>query len=101
MEHHARRLGRLAGRVRNVETFDAERIEIVGRQIQGVDQGAGAGLLRAFFRQQAGQLDGGILLRHLQPQPALFTRVVHCVDAHPGLLRQQVEQLAAHGFAGN
>lgn len=57
VEHHARRLGGLARRVRNVKALDREGIEVLFAQVQRLGEGPGTRLLRTLFGQQAGQLD--------------------------------------------
>jgi hypothetical protein len=100
LEHHARGLRRLARRVRDVEALDAEVVQVVAREVQRLDQRAGARLLRAFFGQQAGQLQPGIRLGHLQPVAALLARLEHRRHAPAGLQRDRLDQLAAHQVAG-
>ena len=96
MKHHARCLGVLSTSVRDVKAFDGEIVQIVSGQIQRVGQGPGACLLRAFFGQQARQLNIGVFLGHFQPDAPLLTRLLNNGDAHTGLLRQQLNQLFIH-----
>ena len=99
VKHHARSLGGFAGGVGNVKTLHPQRFQIVQRQIQRLHQGAGARLLRALFRKQAGELQVGVGLRHLQPLAALFARLVYRCHLHPRLHRQRLEQHLAHRLA--
>ena len=87
--------------MRDVETLDGELVQVFGRQIQRLGQGPRAGLLRALFRQQACQLQVGVLLRHVQPRAALLARLVDGVDAQAGLIRQRLHQRLVHGHAGH
>ena len=76
-------------------------VQIVGRQIQRIRQGAGSGLLRALLGQQAGQLNVGVFLTHLQPNPTLLTRVVHSRNFVSRLLRERCHQVLVHRHAGD
>ncbi|MNV49128.1 hypothetical protein D3C71_1410710 [compost metagenome] len=88
VEHHARRLGGFARRVRDVKTLDGELVKVFGRQVQRFGQRPGAGLLRSFFCQQTGQLQVGVLLRHVQPGAALFAGLVDRRHTHTTLVAQ-------------
>ena len=101
LKHHARRLGGFARRMRDVETLNAQEVQIVLRQVQRLRQRAGAGLLRAFFGKQAGQLQLRVVLCHIQPGTALLARLVHSRNPHARLHAQRVEQAALHRFAGD
>ena len=101
LEHHARGLRGFARGVRNIKALDAQLGQVFLRQVQSIHQRAGTGLLRAFFGQQARQLQASVLLRHVQPGAALFARLVHRMDAHAGLRSQRVQQGARHRRAGH
>ena len=101
VEHHARCLGGFARSVRNVEALDRELVQVLRRQVQCLGQGTRAGLLRALFRQKAGQLQVGVLLRHVEPGTALLARLVDGMYAHTGLLGQCVHQRLVHRHAGD
>ena len=62
-------------------------------------QSAGARLLRSFFGQQAGELQRGIGLSHVQPRPALLARLVHCVGLDAVLFRERLQQQLIHRLA--
>ena len=99
MKDDAGRLGVLSTGVRDVKALNAQLIQVIDRQVQRLGQCARARLLRAFLGQQARQLNIGVLLRHLQPDAALFTRLLHHGNAQTALLGQQRHQLFIDGMA--
>ncbi len=101
VEHHARGLGGFARRVRDVKALDGELVQVFGWQVQCLGQRAGARLLRAFLGQQPGQLQVGVLLRHVQPGAALLARLVDGMHAHTALLGQRRQQGLVHRHAGH
>ncbi|MNS69447.1 hypothetical protein D3C72_1027580 [compost metagenome] len=71
-KHHARCLRGFAGRVADVEAFDAQRIQrgFIGVQVQRLGQRQRAAGARAGFGQGAGQRHLGVLARLFQPRTA-------------------------------
>ena len=76
LEDDARRLGRLAGGVADVEALDPERMQVLDLEVERVDQGAGARLLRAFLGEQLGQAERGAVDAHVEPGAARLARLV-------------------------
>ena len=101
VKHHARRLRGLARRVRDVEALDRQVIQALHRQIQRLGERARARLLRTLLGQQARQLNVGVLLRHVEPGPALLARLVHRHRTLAGLLPKCVQQVFIHRFAND
>ena len=95
-EHHTRGLRVLACRVRNIKTLDVQLVQIVGGQIERLSQRPGAGLLRTFFGQQAGQLQFGVFFGHFQPYAAVLAGLRHGADFHARLCRQGGDQRFVH-----
>ena len=96
---HAAGLGGLAGGVADVETLDAQRVQVVQPQVQRIDQRAGSLALRTLLGQQARQRDLRPLLGHLQPSAALLTRLMLGVELDPQLLAQCRQQFGRHRMA--
>ena len=78
--------------MRNVKALNAQGVEFVQRHVQCFSQGPRARLLRAFFCQQACQLQVGIFLRHVQPDAALLARLVNGGELDAALRRQRTDQ---------
>ena len=78
-KHNTGGLRRLSGCVGNVETLDAQRLQISLGQIECLRQRACSGLLRALFGQQACQLQRHVGLCHFEPGAALLAGLMdHC-----------------------
>ena len=92
LKHHARGLGGFPCGVGNIKALNAQGVEFVQRHVQCFSQGAGTRLLRAFFCQQACQLQIGIFLRHVQPDAALLARLVNGGELDAALRRQRTDQ---------
>ncbi len=101
MKHDARGLRGLARRVGNVKALNPQGVDVIWHQIQRLHQGASPRLLRAFLAEQAGQLDVGVVLRHLQPNTALLTWVVDHADLGLRLLGQGFDQNPVNRHTGN
>ena len=99
LEHDAGRLCRLARGVADVETFDAEGVEVLGREVERFHQRAGARVLRPFLGQQLGELDLGALDAHVEPRSPRLARLVLRGDARPALRRQRVDERLVHRMA--
>ena len=92
LEHHAGCLSRLAGRVADVETLDAKRVELLDFQRQRVDQRPRARQLRTLLGQQLRQTQVSALDAHVQPRASRIARLVLGRDLDAALCRQRIDQ---------
>ena len=93
VKHHAGGLRVLAAGVADVKALDAQQAHMIGRQAQSLDQGPRARLLRALLIQQTRELNRRVLLRHIEPNATLLTRLHRDFEFASASFLQQRQQI--------
>jgi hypothetical protein len=62
--------------VADVEALDPERMQVLDREVERVDEGARARLLRAFLGEQLGEAQRRAADAHVEPGAARLARLV-------------------------
>jgi hypothetical protein len=88
----AGRLRRLAGGVADVEALDPERVQVLDREVERVDERTRARLLRALLGEQLGEAQGRALDAHVEPGAARLARLVLHRRADAALRRERLDQ---------
>jgi hypothetical protein len=85
--------------VRDVEALDAQRGMVLDLELQRLDEGAGARLLRPFLGEELRQAKRRALLAHVQPRPTLVARLVLHRDAAAASRDKGIDELPVDGVA--
>ena len=75
-----------------------KRVQVLDLEVERVDQGARARLLRAFFGQQLGQPDLRAVLAHVEPGAPRFARLVLGRDLLPACADSASSRVRSTGW---
>ena len=83
----------------DVEALNAQSIEILGAEVEGLDERARTLALRTLLGEQARQRELGALHAHIEPDAPLLARLMDDMHARARVKTQCLHQACGQGLA--